>query len=224
MEAQRTIEWYRKRLGKITGSELWKLMGKGRNKDEMFSETAKTYIFQLAAERDMNPAVVNDDVLFEEYLNQTDITSKAMRWGTEQESNARRLYEKITCRRIVDVGSCLHPEINYFASSPDGFYCSDEGEKGCLEIKCTGQAAYMKYKSEIKDNATLLLTESKYFFQCQAHMMCLKADWCDFVIYNPFQNHPIHIVRIHPDDSCFKAIKMKVEAANSMIERLINKL
>lgn len=43
MEAQHTIEWYRKRLGCITGSECGVLMKSGRN--DRFSDAAKTYIY-----------------------------------------------------------------------------------------------------------------------------------------------------------------------------------
>ena len=34
LEEQRTIGWYRARMGKITGSKVYDLMGKGRGKDE----------------------------------------------------------------------------------------------------------------------------------------------------------------------------------------------
>lgn len=35
MEAQHTLEWYRDRLGKITGSRAGDLMKSGRNKSEL---------------------------------------------------------------------------------------------------------------------------------------------------------------------------------------------
>ena len=61
-----------------------------------------------------------DDEVFESYLYQTDISSKQMRWGAEQEPAARRLYELKTGRRVVEVGLCEHPTIAHFAASPDG--------------------------------------------------------------------------------------------------------
>lgn len=76
MEVQHSIEWFRKRLGIFTGSQIGLLMKKGRS--DYFSDTAKTYIYQVAAERSMNPAIINDDVLFEKYLNQTCVNTKAM--------------------------------------------------------------------------------------------------------------------------------------------------
>lgn len=223
MEAQHSLEWYRKRLGCITGSQVGLLMKSGRNKSELFGETAKSYIYSVAAERDMNPIIVSDDELFEEYLKQVDISSKSMRWGNEQEENARELYEQITGRRIVEVGSCKHPTIENFASSPDGyFYDESTGEKGCLEIKCPNQATFMRYKDEVKDNASLLLAKSEYFFQCQAHMMVTGAQWCDFVVFCPFQQHPIHIVRITPDLSCFAELEKRIKAANDIINQIID--
>lgn len=223
MEAQHSLEWFRKRLGCITGSQVGLLMKSGRNKSEMFGETAKSYIYQIAAERDMNSVIVADDVLFESYIQQVNVESKAMRWGTEQEEDARKLYEQVTGRHIVEVGSCKHPTIESFASSPDGyFYDENTGERGCLEIKCPSQAVFMRYKDEVKDNSTLLTTKPEYFFQCQSHMMCVKADWCDFVVYSPFQNHPIHKVRILPDYSCFAELEKRINAANDIINQIID--
>lgn len=46
MEAQHSIEWFRKRLGNFTGSQVGLLMKKGRT--DYFSDTAKTYIYQVA--------------------------------------------------------------------------------------------------------------------------------------------------------------------------------
>lgn len=223
MEAQHTLEWYRDRLGKITGSRAGDLMKSGRNKAELFGDTAKSYIYSVAAERDMNPVIINDDELFEEYLSQVDISSRSMRWGNEQEENARSLYEKITGRRIVEVGSCKHPTIENFASSPDGFfYDENTGEKGVLEIKCPSQAVFMRYKDEVKDNATLLAAKPDYFYQCQSHMACCEAQWCDFIVYCPFQQHPIHIVRILPDYTVFAELERRINAANDIINQIID--
>lgn len=223
MEAQHSLEWFRKRLGCITGSQVGLLMKSGRNKSEMFGETAKSYIYQIAAERDMNPVVVTNDVLFESYIQQVNVESKAMRWGTEQEEDARKLYEQVTGRHIVEVGSCKHPTIESFASSPDGFFCDENtGEKGCLEIKCPSQTIFMRYKDEVEGNSTLLTTKSEYFFQCQSHMMVTGAQWCDFVAYCPFQQHPIHIVRITPDYSCFAELEKRINAANDIINQIID--
>lgn len=222
MEAQHTLEWYRKRLGKITGSRVGDLMKSSRKKDEVFGDTAKSYIYQLAAERDMNPAIIEDDELFEIYLQQVGFSSKAVEWGNQQEENARKLYIERTGRNMVETGLCVHPDIPNFGSSPDGYYYGDDGDKGVLEIKCPNQNTFMKYKVEVTGNAGLLLAKPEYFFQCQSHMMVTGAQWCDFVVYCPFQKNPIHIVRITPDYSCFYMIEKRIQLANDIINELID--
>lgn len=100
---QHSLSWFRSRIGKISGSNVGLLMKSGRS--DMFSDTAKNYIFQVAAERAMNPEIVNDDIAFAEYLSAVNVESKAMRFGTEQEASARDLYSRLTGRHIVEVGS-----------------------------------------------------------------------------------------------------------------------
>ena len=75
---QREISWFRSRFGNFTGSEVHNLMKSGRKKDEVWSETAKSYMYKVAAERLFNPDFLNDDDVFDDYLHQTNFTSKAM--------------------------------------------------------------------------------------------------------------------------------------------------
>lgn len=224
MEDQRSIEWYRKRLGKITGSRLGDLMKSSRKSDEIFGNTAKSYIYQLAAERNMNPAVIEDDGLFLYYLSQTGFSSKPVEWGKEQELNACELYIKKTGRWMDKIGLCDHPSISCFASSPDGIFQDGNGEIGALEIKCPKQSTFMLYKHNVVDNDSLLYNEPNYFYQCMAHMMCTGANWTDFVVYCPFQSNPIYIVRIKPDKSFFSAIEERIQKANEFIENIIDKI
>lgn len=222
MEAQRTLEWYRKRLGKFTGSRIGDLMKKPRRGD-WFSECAMSYIYQIAGERMMNPSIVDDDNIFADYLAQTDISSKQMRWGTENETYARSIYELKTGRRIVEVGSCQHKDIQNFAASPDGFFYDEEtGEKGIIEIKCVGVSTFAKYRSKIHDNETLLSTEPKYYWQIMAELMCVGAIWCDFVVYNPFLVPSIFIVRIMTDEESFKQIAERIAEAENILQSIIN--
>lgn len=217
---QHTTEWYRARLGMITGSRVGVLTGRRKGTDE-FNDTALAYVYEVAAQRYMNERIVNDDTLFEDYLAQVNFETAAMRWGTEQEANARKLYAKIKGVDVVERGSVEHPDILFFASSPDGYIEKDrEGKSGCLEIKCPKQGTYMKYRAEVKDGATLRKANKEYFYQCQSHIMCTGADWCDFVAYCPYESKPIHIVRIMPDGDAFKEIEADVAKANAIISGL----
>lgn len=221
--AQRTDEWLKLRLGIFTGSEIGKLMKTSRKKDETFGDTARSYIYKKAAERDLLDEVKNDEELWELYKNQYSFSSKAMEFGTEQEHYARNLYEKVTGRHIVEVGSCMHPSIPNFSSSPDGFfYDENTGERGCLEIKVPNIDTYYKYRTEITKGADLLTVNPDYYYQCLSHMACCEAQWTDFVCFNPFLKHNIHIVRILPDENVFAEMEKRIRIANDIIDELID--
>lgn len=78
----------------------------------------------------------------------------------------------------------------------------------------------MKYKSEVYDNDSLLKVKYEYFYQCMAHMMCCNANWTDFVVYNPFQIEPIHIVRILPDEKVFAEMEKRIKMADDIINQI----
>ena len=223
-QEQRTLEWYRARLGYITGSQVGSLMKSGRTKDKVFSDTALTYLYQLAGERSLNPEIVKDDNMFTFYLEQTTSQSKAMRFGSEQEPNARALYAEINAEKgykVSEVGLCHHKTLKNLASSPDGIvnYVDENSLEilGCLEIKCPGLAAYTQYVAEIYDNASLLAVQKDYFYQCQCHMACTGAMFCDFIVYCPFVENPIHIVRITRDEEVIAEIEERVRLAEEII-------
>lgn len=222
-QEQRTISWYRDRLGYITGSKVGVLMKCGRAKDEPFSVTAKTYLYQVAGERALNPDIVNDDQMLQYYLDQTTSQSKAMRFGVEQEENARARYERVTGAEVKSVGLCRHPAIAHLASSPDGITESD-GRLGCVEIKCPSVSTYAQYVAEIDGNASLMKVNPDYFYQCQNHMACTGADYCDFVAYCPFVANPIHIVRIERDEAAIALIEERVALAEKAIEENYSQL
>lgn len=222
MEAeQHSLEWYRSRLGKITGSQVGKLMTSGRNKGETFGQAAITYMYEVAATRYMNDKIVENDVLFQDYLDIVNVSSKSMEWGTEQEANARELYARMKGVAVMERGLVEHPSIPFFASSPDGYIDKDNaGNTGCLEIKCPSQATYMRYRAEVKDGESLKRTNREYYYQCLAHILCCEADYTDFVAYCPFQAEPFHCVRVLPNYDDMVAMEERINKANDFIETL----
>ena len=78
----------------------------------------------------------------------------------------------------------------------------------------------MMFCSEIIGNDSLKRIRPEYYYQCMAHMMCLEADWCDFVAFNPFQKHPIHVVRILPEPEVFAEMEKRIRTANDIVEQL----
>ena len=120
MSEQGSLEWRRLRLGKFTGSNIHKLMGKARNKSDIFSQTALTYIKEVAAERCLNQNSVDDDIDFGIYADHTQASGKAIAWGQMYEPKARADYEFTSGNKVEEVSSIPYEEMPYFASSPDG--------------------------------------------------------------------------------------------------------
>lgn len=215
---QHSIGWYRQRLGQITGSQVGRLMKKGRS--SYFGEDAMSYIHQLAFERSLSEEILTDDDEFEEYLATVNVETKAMRFGSEMEATARMIYCDKFNVKCEEVGLCEHFDIDNFASSPDGIVMTDEG-RVALEIKCPTSAVFMKYYSGVWNNETLKKVKPEYYYQCMAHMMCTGAIRTDFIIFNPFHKVGIKVVRILPDEEEFKAMRERIEEANVTINEII---
>lgn len=223
---QHTNEWFKARLGKITGSAVSKIFGSSRKKDEKFGDTAKTYLYQIAAERLMNSQYIDIDEMFEYYLEQTNVSTKDMRWGNDQEPFARALYEKHYAKpigiTIKETGSIQDDERPFFASSPDGLMYHKEKIVGCIEIKCPNQATYMRYKTEITDAASLKAVKPEYYWQVLSHIMVTRAHCCDFVAYCPWQSDPLHVVRVLEDDvkDDIEALKTRLDEAEAFLAEI----
>ena len=161
---QRSISWFRSRVGFLTGSKIADIMKSGRKKDEIFSETAKAYLFQVAGERLFNPTFLNDDGIFQDYLDLTSVSTKAMQFGSDQEDAAKSLFMQMNFPEgeIAELSSCKHDTIPYFAASPDGaIYGRDSEDLKIIEVKCPNINTYMKYRTLIHDAASLKETEPK---------------------------------------------------------------
>lgn len=222
-ENQRDLGWFRKRLGHFTGSKIGDLMKSGKKKEQVFGDTALSYIYQVAAERMLNPVFVDDDELFADYVEQMQITSKAIRWGQEQEDNAKDLLlRKNPGWELAEVSSCRHDTILYFAASPDAIIY-DREKMMVAEIKCPNPNTYVKYATDIKDGETLKAVKPEYYYQMQSEMACTNAESGVFVAYCPWLTYPIHIVPIARDEETIKAIEERVIKANEIVEEIIKK-
>lgn len=220
-ESQRDLGWFRKRLGHFTGSKIGDLMKSGKKKEQVFGDTALSYIYQVAAERMLNPVFVDDDELFADYVEQMQITSKAIRWGQEQEDNAKDLLlRKNPGWELSEVSSCRHDTIPCFAASPDAIIY-DRKKMMVAEIKCPNPNTFVKYATDIKDGETLKAVKPEYYYQMQSEMACTNAESGVFVSYCPWLTYPIHIVPIARDEETIKAIEERVIKANEIVEEII---
>ena len=215
---QHSLDWYRARLGKFTGSQVGRLMKSGRGKDEYFGKDAISYITEVVAERMLNPSVVMMDELFEEYLLQTTASSKTLAWGNDQEMNAKALYAKL---RKVKITSCGAVELSkWFASSPDGLVLENNG---CVEVKCPTPKVHVEYMVNVHNAEDLKKVKPEYYWQCVAHMAVTGAEWCDWMSYCPFNKRPLHVVRIDRDQEAESQLHERVDAAEMMAKEMIEK-
>ena len=227
---QRSLDWFRCRIGNITGSKVADIMKSGRKKDELFSETAKSYLYQIAGERLFNPTFLNDDDVFQDYLDQTSYTTKSMQWGVEQEDAAKSLFISMNNgdgdKELVyaEISSCRHDTIHHFAASPDGLiYRRGEEGRHTMEVKCPNLNTYMKYKTLITDATSLKEVEPKYYWQVLAEMSCTGAVGAYFIAYCPWLTKPIHWISIEREDVTddIKLLEERVVLANHMIDEII---
>ena len=161
---QRTDEWFKARLGKVTASKIHDIM----IKTKVGESTYKTkYRMQLVTERLTGKVVPM-------FMN------NAMAHGVEYEDEAKTCYANhkklLVGTDVRDVGMIDHPSIDMCGASPDGLV----GDDGLIEIKCPQPMTH----------TTTLETgdiNKRYIHQMQWQMSCVgdHIKWCDFVSYHP---------------------------------------
>lgn len=208
---QRSAEWFEKRLGRFTSSEIYKLMTSPKSKTETLSEGAKTYVMEKVAETLTGQPKPSFD-------------SIAMSWGTENEPQAREWYTKLAGIEVQEYGFITYGE--HAGGSPDGLVGIDGG----IEIKCPYVSSNHVAHLEITDNESMLSTAKDYYWQMQSLMFFSGRKWWDFVSCDPRFSLPagFHIVRITADQEHHELIEAKLKAAIdlklSIIERISNKV
>ena len=183
---QRTDEWRKVRLGKVTASRIGDLMAKTRTG---YSTSRANYMAELVCERMTGQPAEN-------YQN------AAMLRGIEMEPQALAQYCFQTDLGVDLVGFVDHPEIPDSGCSPDGYV----GKEGLVEIKCPGAPG---------THMETLLTgtvDLRYVRQMAFQMACTGRQWCDFVSYDPRwpPSMQLWVKRYERDDTAIKAIEVEV--------------
>ena len=176
---QGTEEWLKKRLGKITGSTIHKIMSLKEN-----SSTRAKLLQDLTLERISGSPTKN-------------IVTGPMARGLKLESEARKAYELVN-KKVILTGFIDHPSIKQAGASPDGLI----GEDGLIEIKCLN----IKNHNEIVNKQTL---PKQYNLQIQFQLACTNRAWCDFVAYHPESDHSLYVKRVLPEYDLIKEIHEK---------------
>lgn len=150
--------WLLARAGKVTASRVADLMARTKTG---YGASRANYLAELVAERLTGQPAAR-------FLND------AMRWGTDQEPNARAAYAFAYGVEIEETGLVMHPCIADFGASPDGLV----GTEGLIEIKCPNTATHI-------DTLLSKAVPQKYVLQMQTQMACTGRGWCDFISYDP---------------------------------------
>ena len=173
-----------------------------------------------------SPTFLNDDGIFQDYIDQVSVNTKAMQWGADMEDKAKDCFCQLPQNEgieIADVSSCKHDTIPYFAASPDGaIYGRDGGDIKIIEVKCPNINTYMKYRTLIHDASSLKETEQKYYWQMMAEMSCTGAKGGIFIVYCPWLSKPIHWAEIERVDDDIELMEQRVILANDFINKIIN--
>ena len=224
---QGTLDWYKARLGNITSSNVHFVMKAGKAtksnpNPEVFSDTAKGYLYQVASERNLWPSTTEDPDKFQEYLFRVEFSNKAIRYGQENEDVARKAYESILNREVAQAGFIIHPTIPNYGDSPDGIVLDENGKPaGALEIKCPKPETFMKYKATIHNAEELKAEKPDYYWQCQSHCECNNLPWCDFVFFDKMQRNGFVCIRIDRNEEDIAAMKERIVLANEFIDNLL---
>ena len=196
---QRSPEWFAHRCGRVTASRIADIMAQTKSGP---GAARKNYLAQLVAER------LTGEV-GESYTN------AAMQWGTDQEPQARALYEFQTDAEVSEVGFIDHPSLDMAGCSPDGLV----GSEGMVEIKCPNTATHL-------DTLLSGKVEGKYVKQMQFQMACAGREWCDFVSYDPRLPAEMQLFtkRVHRDTDGIAEIERAVAEFLAELAETVAKL
>lgn len=195
---QRTDDWFKARLGKVTASRVADVVAKTKTG---YSSSRENYMADLIVERLTGQKA-------------STFSNAAMEYGTLMEPNARAAYSARIGELVEEVGFIDHPTIAMSGASPDGLV-----NDGCVEFKCPNTATHLEYLLAGKP-------PEKYVTQMQWQMACTERPWCDFVSYD--SRLPEHlqmlIVRVPRDDKRIAELEDEVRKFLAELDEKVTKL
>jgi putative phage-type endonuclease len=153
MTEQRSPEWFKQRVGKLTGSNIGAALGTNPWK------TPEALIRQMV--RDYHGA-------------ESEFTgSVATECGNLHEPLAIMDYQAKTGNFVEECGFFVHPDYDWLGASPDGLIDDD----GIIEVKCPFGLRNKKGDDLVFKSAD---DQPHYYAQMQIEMACTGRKWCDF--------------------------------------------
>ena len=160
--------WQDLRRSRFTASELHKLMGTPKSKSEYLSETAKSFVFEKAAE----------------YMTgqRTEIYGRALDWGKEHEKEAFEYFVQETDDFFTYYGAETYTFITY---GEWGGYSPDALGEKLIEIKCPFNSGNHLQNFFITTNEQLKSKRTEYYWQVQMGMIATGLEEALFLSYDP---------------------------------------
>ena len=169
---QRSPEWHAIRIGKVTASEVVRVLAKIKTGE---AATRAGYRVEKAVEQVTG-------------LSQSDQSIGEKPWvqhGTATEGEALAAYEASTGSLVERIGFVEHDTLAA-GCSPDGFVDTD----GMVEVKCPMTKTHLGYWADG------FRVPPAYVPQITMALWLTGRQWCDFVSYDPRLTAPLDRLRL----------------------------
>jgi len=189
------------RLGRITGSEIYKLMGaKGLGK------TGQTYIFEKASESLTGQPT------------RQEFTAASTSWGNDHEQEAKDYFKAATG---VEIQEATTIDNGLICGTPDGI-THDFG----FEIKCPFNSGNHLKNLSMLDANSLLELSPEYYWQCVAYMWLTGLNRWKFCSYDPRfpEGKKMLILNLELNPAHLKLLKNRVNEAQLLFNNIISKI
>lgn len=196
---QRSAEWFKLRLGRVTGSVAADILATIKSGGE------------AAGRRNLRVRLVLERLTGRS--QESGFLSAAMQQGIEREPDAYALYEALTGRLLTSSGFIQH-ETLMAGCSLDGFVPRGEAIEGIIEIKAPIPATHLDY---VKSGTV----PGEYYKQILHGLFITGAQWADFVSFNPDFPEPLQVrlVRVNRDEAAIEDYEKKLRAFLSEVDR-----
>ena len=244
---QRTNEWQRARLGKLTASEIYVLTkdrkeqmtdlelaaykaanpkSRVTTKTVAFSEATFTYLNRKVMENYLPVNSKSQEAInaVDEYIEIHSFSNAATRYGVEWEDTARSAYAEAMGYEILQVGFVPYDAYpNLAGASPDGMI---RQENGGVEIKCPytleKHLQHLMYEEpdDLRDN------EEEYYWQSVMGMLVTGADFWDFVSFNPYvsRSKQLKVLRLPRKEADIQLLSQRINLAVDYMREQFEKI
>ena len=166
------------RVGRFTSSNIYLLLKKDRS-GKGWGQQAMTYIEERNIERRLGRNI------------DTEAESWATSWGKLCE---RRAFDLLgTDYKLCSDETIVHPEIEYWSGSPDGFHFIKQFNDPVFDIKCLQLKAFCRLvnywqKGGIDEIRARHQDGEKFFWQLVSNAILTDKDFAELIVYCPYKS------------------------------------